>query len=129
MAKVNTAKGGGKSAPSRGGRSRTGGSGTIYHNEAILEEVKAAMDQVIIDVSQQVLDRVTELTPVDTGFAQSRWELGAVNEEGFEIHNDANYIEYLENGSSTQAPNGMLGITLMEVPRMVDEAVAKHRVD
>ena len=123
MAKVNVSK-----APRRTG-GRTGGKGTIRHNEAILSDVKAAMDKVIEEVAAEVLERVKDLTPVDTGFAQSQWKLDEVNEEGFEISNNANYIEYLENGSSTQAPNGMLGITLMEVPDMVDKACEKYRVD
>ena len=34
------------------------------------------------------------------------------------ITNNVNYIEYLEEGSSKQAPAGMVGITIMELQQM-----------
>jgi hypothetical protein len=46
-------------------------------------------------------------TPVDTGYAKSRWKRKTTRKGGT-INNDADYIEYLEEGRSRQAPNGMI---------------------
>jgi hypothetical protein len=58
---------------------------------------------------------VTELqaaTPVDTGYAKSRWE---INSDG-DIVNDAEYIERLNAGSSQQAPAYFIEQTLLSHP-------------
>ena len=43
-------------------------------------------------------------TPKDTGFATSRWVISGMFPE-FRVTNDASYIEYLNQGSSKQAPS------------------------
>lgn len=99
---------------------------TITHNESILVDIQNDIDTVIKEVGQEALKRVKERTPVRTGYAQSRWEMNSDN-QGFTLENDADYISYLEAGWSNQAPAGMLGITMVEVPDIVDEVVARHR--
>ena len=42
-------------------------------------------------------------TPKDTGFASSRWKIAGLYPR-FRVENDASYIEYLNWGSSKQAP-------------------------
>jgi hypothetical protein len=42
-------------------------------------------------------------TPIDTGYARSRWEVDET-EDAFYVKNDADYIQYLNEGSSKQAP-------------------------
>lgn len=42
-------------------------------------------------------------TPKDTGFASSRWEVSGIFPR-FRVSNDASYIEFLNRGSSKQAP-------------------------
>ena len=94
-------------------------------------------------VAFQVLTGVVLKTPVDTGRARGGWQLdvGAVSGaperldkdgsaifadaarklgalrfgERVAISNNVTYIIYLENGSSDQAPQGMVAITLDEV--------------
>lgn len=46
-------------------------------------------------------------TPVDTGYAKSRWKR-STNRKGGTINNDAPYISELEKGRSKQAPDGMI---------------------
>jgi hypothetical protein len=43
-------------------------------------------------------------TPVDTGYAKSRWKIEGSFPK-FRVLNDASYIEYLDRGSSRQAPS------------------------
>lgn len=59
-------------------------------------------------------------TPIDTGFARSRWVRA---ELGPHIHvvNDAAYIMRLNDGWSAQAPAGF-------IERCIDEALAEMRV-
>lgn len=95
-------------------------------------------------VAFQVLTGVVLKTPVDTGRARGGWQLdvGAVGSaptdrldrdgaavfadaakklgaikfgQRVAISNNVHYIIYLENGSSDQAPRGMVAITLDEV--------------
>lgn len=46
---------------------------------------------------------LVEATPIDTGFARSRWKM-TPSKKGFDITNDAPYIFVLNNGHSKQAP-------------------------
>lgn len=101
---------------------------TIVHNEQVLVEVQGNIDRVIRDIGIECLNRVTERTPVDTGHARSRWVM-TNNPTSFTLSNDADYISFLEEGSSTQAPLGMLGVTMFEVPAITDEVVRKYNKD
>ncbi len=99
---------------------------------------------------------VIEKTPVDTGRARGNWfpsfdtpsteitsktsKLGAesiirtvqkvselTTDKSFFLTNNLPYIVVLENGSSTQAPNGMVAITVNEFQRVVNEQANKNR--
>lgn len=95
-------------------------------------------------------------TPVDTGRARGNWVTsvdtpaqGEIDREdktgstvtaeivaktpekaGQEVFmsNSLPYIDALEYGSSTKAPNGMMRRNLARVQRIVDKAIAKFRV-
>lgn len=82
--------------------------------------------KVVQEVSRQVFDKVKERTPVNTGYAKSRWTITEENNRSI-INNDAPYIGVLEDGSSQQAPVGMVGVTLDEVPQMIAEAIEKNQ--
>jgi hypothetical protein len=58
---------------------------------------------VAIKVIPQILRRLESVTPVDTGFAKASWKTEAAL-EGSKICNNTPYIEYLNAGSSKQAP-------------------------
>ena len=70
---------------------------------------------------EEILLRVVERTPVKTGQAREGWEK---TDSG--IFNTLPYIEKLEEGSSDQAPNGMLRITLEESQEIFDEIVKRN---
>jgi len=71
---------------------------------AALEVEEIASDDVNarMDFATNLL---REVTPVDTGFARSRWRNNkSVFRIGGQITNDAPYITYLNQGGSKQAP-------------------------
>ena len=104
----------------------------------------------------ELFSGVIKATPVDTGRARGNWqtapgspaagEMERLDKSGGEaiaeveaktpegagqvtyLSNNLPYIEELENGSSTQAPEGFVRKNMDRVGRMVDAAVAKHRV-
>jgi hypothetical protein len=81
--------------------------------------------------------RVTRKTPVDTGRARANWNVGAGKpdlstieagesspppslskgdgEEAIYITNNLDYIFELEDGSSKQAPRGMVNVSMLEL--------------
>ena len=84
------------------------------------DDIDKAIDGLVEAVANEVFVRIYNRTPVDTGYAQSRWQM-SIGKEDFVITNDAPYISYLEDGHSKQAPIGMVAVTLNEVPTIIDE--------
>jgi hypothetical protein len=96
------------------------------------DKIKRAVES-IVDVSgrmaaERLLSAVVANTPVDTGYARSRWTLqkpdaytvrysvstpGLFTEFKFVLSNDAPYIVYLNRGSSKQAPAYFIESTIM----------------
>ena len=95
----------------------------------------------------EALARIVQKTPVDTGRARGNWQVGigqpittetdAKEKSGAGtlnrgvtalaslppfavvfISNNVQYIEYLENGTSKQAPKGMIMVTIEELRGM-----------
>ena len=86
--------------------------------------------QVLSDFKTTTHVVVRERTPIDTGFARSRWEefpQGAVTlGREFGTQNDASYIVKLEYGYSKQAPHGMARITAAESQQRLDASARKY---
>jgi hypothetical protein len=61
-----------------------------------------------------VLEGVKAKTPVDTGRARDGWKMEIDGEE-YRVFNEVPYIGFLEAGSSKQAPQGMVALTLSEL--------------
>ena len=102
------------------------------------------LETVVRKLAFEVYKGVTQKTPVDTGRAKANWMLGygsinstITNNTTFTlvqppkgsgkrpiyITNNLPYISKLENGSSKQAPNGMVNLTMNEVQRSVANVV------
>jgi hypothetical protein len=56
-----------------------------------------------ITVATMVADLVSA-TPIDTGHARSSWSVDNIGDV-FNVRNDAEYIQYLNEGTSKQAPS------------------------
>jgi len=59
------------------------------------------------DIADDVHTEIKNVTPVDTGYAKSRWKKQTGTNSSV-INNDAPYISELEKGRSKQAPDGMI---------------------
>lgn len=102
------------------------------------------LETVVRKLAFEIYKGVTQKTPVDTGRAKANWMLGygsinskITNSTTFTlvqppkgsgkrpiyITNNLPYISKLENGSSKQAPNGMVNLTMNEVQRSVRNVV------
>lgn len=68
-----------------------------------LEGEKLTKEQARKQVASMQKD-LRDATPVDTGYARSRWKTTEVGEV-FLVENDAPYIQYLNAGTSKQAPS------------------------
>lgn len=62
-------------------------------------ELSSQQKEVLTQYMQLALSELARNTPVDTGEAASSWSIS-----GMEIVNDEDYIVYLNDGSSIQAP-------------------------
>lgn len=115
------------------------------------EKVEKRADTFVQGLILRIDSGVVNMTPVDTGRARGNWNVGINNvdltehdpetnaqsviERAKEIikrikagdviytSNNVEYIEELENGSSDQAPNGMVAVTLRRFPGLVVESV------
>lgn len=63
--------------------------------------------QGLEDIADDVYSEVKNATPVDTGYAKSRWKKQTGTNSSV-INNDAPYISELEKGRSKQAPDGII---------------------
>lgn len=81
--------------------------------DSYLKALDKKLDKYQDDVAFAVFEDVKQLTPVDTGYAKSRWEIDDGNwGSSTRITNDAPYIGMLENGWSKQAPRGMIKVAM-----------------
>lgn len=78
-------------------------------------------DEVFFPVLDEVFNMIVDATPVATGYAAGQWRL-----QGDTISNDCEYISYLEDGWSDQAPDGMVGPALDEMPSLLREAMSNY---
>ncbi|WP_115746919.1 HK97 gp10 family phage protein [Escherichia coli] len=115
------------------------------------------LDVVLQKVAIEILSRIVEKTPVDSGRARANWQVslnvvpGGYDDDAFDksggtaiskgqaealkaqaedsvyIVNNAPYILKLEEGSSTQAPSGMVTITVQEFTGIVAGAANNVR--
>lgn len=79
----------------------------ISNINAEFQKLQKLTDKELKENSKSVVKSLeTELvlaTPIDTGFARKSWSM-TETKKGFDVTNSATYIEYLNEGSSQQAP-------------------------
>ena len=76
----------------------------------------------LIDVADEAGAEVQVRTPVDTGEARKGWKRAVVGDYIYWT-NGVDYIRRLEYGHSKQAPNGMVRITLADLPAKARRAL------
>lgn len=115
-----------------------------FFQKKLPSEVIKAQKKLVLEA----LRRVVQRTPVDTGRARGNWQvsiaspaesvLDASDKDGggtiskglaamaslppyqiVWISNNVDYIEFLEEGSSKQAPQGMVRMTVLDLRRMI----------
>lgn len=106
-------------------------------------KVDAQIADIIELVSIELYNRLIKKTPVDTGRARANWNISVGQpdlsitknvtktpviflpgiQEGEDnvvwITNNLEYVYYLDKGSSTQAPRGMVDVSLVEIKAWV----------
>jgi len=86
--------------------------------EKIKKDFKKEVDDSVESRTAFATEALARVTPIDTGYARSRWvyDIKEINNEivGV-ITNDADYIEYLNQGSSKQAPAFFIERTLIAI--------------
>lgn len=106
----------------------------VTNIEAELKRVKKeAQKEVPTELLKQankIKDALVDATPVETGFARSRWatELGRNNEGDIQVSitNDAPYIEDLNRGTSQQAPARFIELTLSDQLKQAGDDVIEY---
>lgn len=104
----------------------------------LAEKANLALGVVVTKIAMDAWEGLTMRTPVDTGRARASWTIkegspsdtvpaggdyGAPSppeavfegDESIFITSGLDYIQYLEDGSSSQAPTGMVLVTLAEL--------------
>lgn len=84
-----------------------------------LENTSELPQDVFDDLVAEIYDRIVDRTPIDTGLCQASWQLVKVDKDTYELYNDTEYVSYLEEGWSQQAPDGMVEVTLAEIPEIM----------
>ncbi len=101
------------------------------------KQTGVALDKAVRKIAFKSFEMIVKKTPVDTGRARGNWNVSvdsidrSVNEEAtvpqtmnvkkgdgmkpIFITNSLDYIHDLEDGTSTQAPRGMVAITVNEI--------------
>ena len=66
--------------------------------------------------SSNLLSSLIAATPIDTGFARESWSLSKTL-EGHKLRNSAEYIKFLNEGTSLQAPRYFIEATALRYGR------------
>ena len=63
--------------------------------------------------THKFVEAVAQATPIDTGEARKGW-VAVKTREGFEVKNEVEHIEFLNKGSSKQAPAHFVELTALQ---------------
>lgn len=76
-------------------------------------QIKIDTDQAIQKGVLDLFEEIKERTPIATGVAKGEWQI-EFSPNVISILNNIEYISYLEDGHSGQAPEGMVAISLQK---------------
>lgn len=83
---------------------------------ATLRRIDRLVEQEVEKLANETKETARAKTPVRTGNARRNWR-ERTDKRGFTVENRVPYIERLDQGSSKQAPRGIVGPTLTEIKR------------
>jgi hypothetical protein len=91
-------------------------------SDAIVREMNLLFEQLQVEFAHRLVAKLQRPpgeggTPVDTGYARSRWVIAELGGQ-IDVINDAPYIMRLNDGWSRQAPAGF-------IERCIDEVIAE----
>lgn len=120
--------------------------------DKVVAESKAKQFDAVRLMALKLFQGIVLKTPVDTGRARGNWQIGSmtpprgVNDrttdptaqessaldnyvgQPFYFVNNLPYIQKLENGSSMQAPTGMVRTTLTEFEKALRQAARQNKI-
>jgi len=85
----------------------------------------SASEQAAVTVRQLTGELITA-TPIDTGAAQEAWSVNR-SPHGFDIRNSVPYIQYLNQGSSKQAPSHFIEFIALKYGKPLGTIVEEDR--
>lgn len=80
---------------------------TITNANKVATGLSKDVDQIVRQVSQELLKQLQRFTPVRSGRAKRGYRLNKRKKYNYEVVNRVPYIERLDEGYSKQSPNGM----------------------
>lgn len=83
-----------------------------FRPKDIMKDIDKKSKNFVSAVMDDVKRVAADETPVDTGHARRGWR-----RKSKEVLNNVEYIEYLEDGHSKQAPSGIARPTIKEINR------------
>jgi hypothetical protein len=82
------------------------------------KDVRAEIEKQRQKITEDLLNKLKEATPVDTGNARDGWKI-----DGRNIVNNVNYISVLNEGTSKQAPAHFIEKTVLNNPNVKPNGV------
>lgn len=81
--------------------------------------------EVFISAMEDVFQLIVDGTPVDTGECQSAWTY-EIDEESATFYNPTEYASFLDEGHSSQAPDGIIDPVLAEIPDLFNNYLNQY---
>jgi len=94
--------------------------------EKLTSKRKAAADLQAVSTVRSLTGELVSATPIDTGAAQEAWTVER-SPYGFNIRNSVPYIQYLNHGSSKQAPSHFIEFIALRYGKPLGTIVEEDR--
>jgi hypothetical protein len=103
--------------------------------------IKNKTKEIIDELATKLKERVEERTPIGNpslwhypapagytpGTLKASWVINKTD-LGFSLSNDTPYAQRVEYGWSSQAPNGMLRLTMKDAPQILKQIVRENKL-
>jgi hypothetical protein len=94
---------------------------------SLFKKIKTEVDREFKERTTKLLKDLEEATPVDTGLAKESWSLEFTDSTTAVVSNSQEYIDYLNKGSSKQAPRYFIERTIMNNGFKVKELITTKK--